>query len=129
MCWQDIDSYVHYFSIFCNRLGYFDSTFEEAAEGARAPSAVKQRIKAECLPNSEMEFESELEYALGESARSDQLLICVPLGVGLDLQCLAIKAGSRKNTNCLTPTISGHPETLVALEASVGRAPLPRYQA
>lgn len=48
---------------------------EEAAEGARAPSAAQRRIKAECPPNSEMELESELEDALGESARSDQLRV------------------------------------------------------
>jgi hypothetical protein len=46
---------------------------EEAAEEPRAPSAAQQRIKAGCPPNSEMELESELEDALGESARSDQL--------------------------------------------------------
>ena len=48
---------------------------EEAAEGAWAPSAAKQRIKAECPPNSEMELESELEDALGEAARGDQLRV------------------------------------------------------
>ncbi len=46
---------------------------KEAAEGARVPSAAQQRVKAERPPNSEMELESELEDALGEAARSDQL--------------------------------------------------------
>src|SRR5262245_40070328 len=69
--------------------------------------------------------------ASGKSPPKPELTpqICVPSGAGLDLQCLAIKAGSRKNTNNLTPMVSVRPETLVALEASVGRAPLPRYQA
>jgi hypothetical protein len=67
----------------------------------------------------------------GKSAPKPELTpqICFPSGAGLDLQCLAIKAGSRKNTNCLTRMISVRPETLAPLEASVGRAPLPRYQA
>jgi hypothetical protein len=52
-----------------------DELIDKAAEGARAPSAAQQRIRAECPPNSEMELESELEDALGEAARGDQLLV------------------------------------------------------
>jgi hypothetical protein len=40
---------------------------------ARRKRTAQQRIKAGCPPNSEMELESELEDALGEAARSDQL--------------------------------------------------------
>jgi hypothetical protein len=68
MRWQDLDSYVRYFSIFCNQLGYFDSILEEAAERAGATSVAQQRIKAECPPISEMEFESELELDGFEAA-------------------------------------------------------------
>src|SRR5262245_1434709 len=41
----------------------------------QGPSAAQQRIRAECPLNSEMELESELEDALGEAARGDQLLV------------------------------------------------------
>jgi len=67
--------------------------------------------------------------SLANQCRDVDQINGVPSGAGLDLQCLAIKAGSRKNMNCLTPVISARHETLAALEASVGRAPSPRRQA